>query len=74
LTKESRPSPGGFGIKRTESIPATEENRDKLIERAKAFIEEQRKLAETSFAEEREVITAALQDCESAKGRFLRNE
>lgn len=64
------PSSGGTpGTKKyLGNIPATEEYRDQLIERAKGYIQEQKGPAEASFAGEREVITSALREYESEKG------
>jgi hypothetical protein len=62
---EFDPSFGGFGITRTEAIPPTEEYRDKLIERARIYIQVQKGPEEALFAQEREIIIAALGEYES---------
>jgi hypothetical protein len=52
------PSDAGLG--------ATEEFRDRLIERARLYVQEQRRPAEALFAEEREIITTALREYEGS--------
>jgi 5-methylcytosine-specific restriction endonuclease McrA len=47
-------------------IPATEELRDKLIERARKYVQEQRVPAEALFAKEQELLRATLGDYEEA--------
>jgi hypothetical protein len=49
----------------SEGIPANEAYRDKLIERAKVYIQEQRKSDDVLFMKERELILAALQEYEA---------